>query len=667
MKLKNTFIALLAVSSILNSSVIVHADTNVNISDEKNILDDSTSVNTEESIVNDKINITENSQNTFTNEVLENTKELAKEIFMEWIYDNSTFYIGADIEIEANVNKEATVKEVGWKFTGDEDSINSDIQGNKVKLTAKNKGKIEVMAYAIDGSLVSREIMLNIDEYPTDETSKSIIGMNIMPIQTIKENGIDNLLQVEVNKSIEVDEKIIAMDEYLKKLSKLGNLGDVYKKAESDNYAYYTIRINDANNTKLEIRVDKNDDSYISIKDMIVNANLYNDNSESEGAVYGEDSSGNEENFVTEEGSVNKEVSGNEVIIDIENEYRNEESIGNKESNVTGNIKEEDKNLSEDGSMGQDGISTNEEKDTLGNAEIKIPETQVTQGVEEIVILGGVGVSEEKAVIVGINDKLNSKEKIKVMDEYLNSLNKNKNLKLIRIEDTSEYRSYVLQVFNKRTMVELNEEIIAGDTLNDFFIEIRVDKNDKESYESIISMLDKIDKDDDKTNSDKDKEHIKEDNIEYSEFIIDENKTQDSISMKAEVIIKNILESLDMEEENNKLQNTSLLYSETYVLTNLNIPKNIDSKEANILKGIEENNFENIEENTSEKQNDAIHNEIKTESKDLYTENIENEDKTDIKKDSNKFELNKKVLLLVAGISLVGVVLMNLNFKKRKK
>ncbi len=330
----------------------------------------------------------------------EDNRALAEEVFIEWIYDNSIIYVGADIEVEANVNEEATVKDIEWKFTGDENIINSAIQGNKVTLTAINKGNIEVMAYAIDGSFASREIMLSIDDYPSDEISQLLIGTNITPIQRTFVNGINDLLQVEVNKSISKDDKVSAMGGYLKKLSELGNLNDGYKKAESDNYEYYIININDLNSSEIEIRVEKNDTSYIKIKDMIINASRYNDNLD------------NEENSQSE----NPNGEGNE-------------DIDTSKEEETENEFEED-NLEE-------------------NTDSKIPEIEITQGVDGIIILGGEGIKEEEPVIVGIKEELTSKEKIQVMDKYLKVLKKNKRLKLIRREDSKDYTAYILKVNRK--------------------------------------------------------------------------------------------------------------------------------------------------------------------------------------------------------------------------
>ena len=113
MNFKKILTHLLIISSVVNLNVVAYAETNVK-DEEKYILNNNT----------------------------EDNRALAEEVFIEWIYDNSIIYVGADIEVEANVNEEATVKDIEWKFTGDENIINSAIQGNKVTLTAINSKNI---------------------------------------------------------------------------------------------------------------------------------------------------------------------------------------------------------------------------------------------------------------------------------------------------------------------------------------------------------------------------------------------------------------------------------------------------------------------------------------------------------------------------------------------
>lgn len=590
MNLKRVLTHLLIISSVVNLNVVAYAETNVK-DEEKYILNNNT----------------------------EDNRALAEEVFIEWIYDNSIIYVGADIEVEANVNEEATVKDIEWKFTGDENIINSAIQGNKVTLTAINKGNIEVMAYAIDGSFASREIMLSIDDYPSDEISQLLIGTNITPIQRTFVNGINDLLQVEVNKSISKDDKVSAMGGYLKKLSELGNLNDGYKKAESDNYEYYIININDLNSSEIEIRVEKNDTSYIKIKDMIINASRYNDNLD------------NEENSQSE----NPNGEGNE-------------DIDTPKEEETENEFEED-NLEE-------------------NTDSKIPEIEITQGVDGIIILGGEGIKEEEPVIVGIKEELTSKEKIQVMDKYLKVLKKNKRLKLIRREDSKDYTAYILKVTEKIEFLRKTEELI-----NDFFIEIRVNKNDKESYESIISMLDKIDNNNnqtvesnkkDKDKYDKNKEDITKADEDYNkESIIEENNldthlndTENNIFDFGKQIINNIF-GTNMESEDKKIDNLGqedidkikqepIKVEERLLITKINPDKIFLDEEKSEVE------CSKMEIESKEEDEDYL---------ELEKDNIKSEDSY-----NNYADINMNLMTMSVALPLTGIALVTIVLKKKK-
>lgn len=590
MNFKKILTHLLIISSVVNLNVVAYAETNVK-DEEKYILNNNT----------------------------EDNRALAEEVFIEWIYDNSIIYVGADIEVEANVNEEATVKDIEWKFTGDENIINSAIQGNKVTLTAINKGNIEVMAYAIDGSFASREIMLSIDDYPSDEISQLLIGTNITPIQRTFVNGINDLLQVEVNKSISKDDKVSAMGGYLKKLSELGNLNDGYKKAESDNYEYYIININDLNSSEIEIRVEKNDTSYIKIKDMIINASRYNDN------------------------------------LDNEENSQSENPNGEGDEDIDTPKKEEAENELEEDNLEE-------------NTDSKIPEIEITQGVDGIIILGGEGIKEEEPVIVSVKEELTSKEKIQVMDKYLKVLKKNKRLKLIRREDSKDYTAYILKVTEKIEFLRKTEELI-----NDFFIEIRVNKNDKESYESIISMLDKIDNNNnqtvesnkkDKDKYDKNKEDITKADEDYNkESIIEENNldthlndTENNIFDFGKQIINNIfgtnMESEDKkiddlgQEDIDKIKQEPIKVKERLLITKINPDKIF------------------IDEEKSEVECSKMEIESKEEDEDyleLEKDNIKSEDSY-----NNYADINMNLMTMSVALPLTGIALVTIVLKKKK-
>ena len=118
-----------------------------------------------------------------------------------------------------------------------------------------------------------------------------------------------------------------------------------------------------------------------------------------------------------------------------------------------------------------------------------MPKSEITQNLQNIIVLDGYG-NEENPVKIEVNRELASINKIHTMDEYLKKLIKFKNLKVIEKRETFEYSIYKIRVQDK-----ILSQVLKINDNNDFYIEIIVDKNDKESYKPIIEMLNKLDSD----------------------------------------------------------------------------------------------------------------------------------------------------------------------------
>lgn len=395
----------------------------------------------------------------------EKNKVLSKDVFIDGIPENSTLYVGADIKIKGYVDSNATKKEIEWKVTGKDNIIDFSKEGNKASIKGKEKGRVWVMARALDGSDRSREYTVNVSDYPLDNLSKSLISLNIVPVLKRR----DSTLLVEVKRSLSSEDKKKYLDNYFKSLVKLNKLK--YNSSYLDDYYEY-FSLNSGKN-KLEIRVDRFDSSYSSIKNMILNIDKYN--------------------FFEE------------VLEDKEPDNK----PGKPEK------PEEPKDL-------ESSLDFKEDNQEEFKEEIK---EEVVKKDENF---------KKDPIIMTFDDKP-KKEDL----DYINGLIKDKEVRLIRKFDLGNYTSYLLRVFDK------GENGIK----NDFSIEIRVKKDDKVSYESVIEMLDKDlkVKEENTTKakeevslSDK-KEEIKEDTKEV--------KKEDNKEIKKDKNEAKYLEKGDLEEE----------------------------------------------------------------------------------------------------------------------
>lgn len=404
------------------------------------------------------------------------------DVFIDGIHENSILYVGADIVINGYVNEEAIVQEISWQLTGDSNIVDFDTYGNRGKITARAPGTVWVMARATDGSDKAREYAVKVEEYPEDTLSKELISNNITPIQkrTILSNI--NIIQVEVNKNIQLlEEKVSVLEDYIKNLATLGTLSNGEITSDED-YEYYII---DISGRKVEVRVDKKDDSYSSLKNILLDVSKY--------------------------------------IGDIVDTDKEEEESAGSDNSFDLDSSETTKPPENDNGSGVD--STEKPKD----------EDIATPGGDNIVVLGGDGTSEDNPIIVTTEDKLTSEEKVDSIRAYLMELETMKQLYFIRKFDTNEYTSYIFKVSEK----SVGYRLLRQASKNDFYIEIRVNKNDEESYKPIIEMLEDI--------ATKDYEDLEQDEKEDSESATDIDNT---IGSENEEIVSDKEES----EENHRLE-----------------------------------------------------------------------------------------------------------------
>lgn len=458
MKLKATMTASICVSIILSQSIDIYADYSM-----------------------------DESPKLYENLVLEN------EVTINGVYENSTIYVGSSIPIYAYSKDEALNGEILWKLTGEYSVLDLSILKNTAELRALTKGDVEVMAYINDGSDISRSIMLHIEDYPKDELSQSMLSDGIVPIQKKNINGLEDILQVEVNRDIQLwNDKVNIIDSYLKKLAMIGTLSLLEKNTEDNRYDFYTINISNKNNIKLEIRVDKLDESCKGIIDKIENIDKYN-------------------------------------------------------------------NLSEETVDPKPPIDPNPpiSPEIPENPNPLIDENIITQGLDDIIIVSGDGSSIDSPAVIEVNKNINSKEKIKVMETYLGLLKINNILEILEIKEDEDYTYYKIKVTQR-----LIEKYGIKELKNDFYIEIRVDKNDEDSYEPIIEMLSEINIQDDvneENNDLKDEADIsKDDYIEEDDNesinVEDGNKLnkEDKIDITNSSIVELLYEEVKKDDNHTK-------------------------------------------------------------------------------------------------------------------
>ncbi|MGL4773907.1 MAG: hypothetical protein ACRC2K_10110 [Clostridium sp.] len=429
---------------------------------------------------------------------LNTQRALAQEVFIDGLYDNSTLYIGADIKAKGYVNKEATQKEIEWQVTGNNGIIDFTSTGGNANIIARKSGTAWVMARATDGSYSAREYAVNVKPYPTDGGSQALIGENITPVLKRPFNGSDSILRVEVNKKLSLKNKEANLEKYLRKLAASGKLTNKGTH-QDDNYQYFILNTNSKN---IEVRVDKKDSSYNALKNILSDVSKYNggqappnsgetdinppsgdngNNTPSQGGGSGSQNEGGQKPSTggnsgtskpSEGGAATTSPSGNET---------------NSSNGQSGNSSIQDNN-----SETNDSTIGGAVRPQIGMNNSGIEKEEVTQGVDNIIIQGGTGSSEENPIIVTVDENLSSFEKIATMNEYMKILKSRRNLSFVRSFEENSYMSYVFKVsesmeYAMRNLSTSNEERVTKK--NDFFIEIRVDKNDKEAYAPIIEML----------------------------------------------------------------------------------------------------------------------------------------------------------------------------------
>lgn len=199
-------------------------------------------------------------------------KNLAKEVIIEGIEDNTIMYIGADLDIKANVDSESTITDIEWTLNK-EGIINIISNSQEAKLIAISSGEVSVMARATDGSDVSRSINIHTEQYSNDKSNIKLTK----GIKPIKLTGIDKKsFLVESDKLLSVDEQIICIENFLIQSSKIGYLSVIGSYSYTDKYEIYKVKI-DGIDTILELRVDKLDiDYYMKVMDIIKNLDDYN-------------------------------------------------------------------------------------------------------------------------------------------------------------------------------------------------------------------------------------------------------------------------------------------------------------------------------------------------------------------------------------------------------
>ncbi|MGG7162187.1 hypothetical protein [Clostridium ihumii] len=470
-----------------------------------------------------------------SNRDFEEKKKEIKDLHIKWLDENTTFYLGGDIIVEAYVNGEKN-ENILWsirELDGKTNVVNLDAVGSKAILYANNVGRAEIIASTSDNTDSMRHIVVDVKQYSNDDFNNDLISSNIIPVLSKNITSSQKSLQVEVDKNISTNEKIEKLDVYLKKLSKLGKLANESINLEHDEYEMHTITIDEINNIKLEIRLEKNDESYEQMREKLINIEKYNEENSTEDDNLGEEGNSNEDgNLGGEEGNSN----GDGNLGDEEGNSNEDGNLGGEEgnSNEDGNLGGEGGNPNEDGNLGEEEGNSNEdgnlgggegnsnEDGNLGGGEgnsnedsnlggedenssedenldeeennkfedvFKVPKSEITQNLKNMIILDGYG-NEENPVRIEVNRELASINKIHTMDEYLKKLIKFKNLKVIEKRETSEY-----SIYNIRVQDKILSQVLKINDNNDFYIEIIVDKNDKESYKPIIEMLNKLDSD----------------------------------------------------------------------------------------------------------------------------------------------------------------------------
>lgn len=482
------------------------------------------------------------SQNNCIYANLNSERSLVNDVIMSGLKENATLYIGADLELKANVNQEATIKGIEW-LTNKENIVTLNASGNTATIKAINEGEVSIMARAIDGSDSSRSINVQVRDF-NKENIHFKLPQGIVPI---KSYGIINkVFQVEANRYLSSDEKVRSIETYLNIISLNGNLSLIsVDKSTYDNYVIYEIQIE---NEKIEIRADKRD---INSFDKI------------------------------------------------------------------------------------DNIMNNLEDYTNG-----IPL------IPGMVYIEGNG-KNESPYIVEANESLTSPEKIEVVKEYLQELYKWGELKIVNIREDERYTNYKIKVYRNHS---------RNKNKNDFYIEIRVDKHDKDSYLPIITMLNKINKGDSDSQTSNDNTNNNLSNNDNNQSSTDDDINSNSNNSGSDKVENDHIDDGDSNEsidinDNDKNNNN---------INNIDNKEENDDKKNNIIEEDYKNNKGNIDtqnliwkanDKSNENNNDTI----------LLNSNVHNIVSQDV--------AYKGLVTSVVGISGTGLIIgkkLSINRKHKK-
>ena len=196
-----------------------------------------------------------------------------KDIDIRWLDYNIEVYVGAEIEFEAYIKGDETFDNIVWNLNN-EGIISLDTLKKQAKLIALNEGEVEIAACVPDGSESCIHRNMFVKAYGESEAEQEIIAPFIQPIQQI---GLETKeLQVEIQQKIPSEDKGLYLDQYLHQLVFIGEL--TQEKTEVNmhpRYDFYTFRIGNRLQT-LTIRIDRQDQSYTQLTNIIENYENYN-------------------------------------------------------------------------------------------------------------------------------------------------------------------------------------------------------------------------------------------------------------------------------------------------------------------------------------------------------------------------------------------------------
>lgn len=194
--------------------------------------------------------------------------------------------------------------------------------------------------------------------------------------------------------------------------------------------------------------------------------------------------------------------------------------------------------------------------DTINNLDDIYKSPPLTPGM---IYIKGDG-KEDNPYTVEANRNLTSIEKIEAIKEYICEIYKWGNLNIVEIKDFERYTNYKIRI--SRILNKSKDK-------NDFYIEIRVDKEDSDSYLPIITMLNKINKKEENPTLDNSINHekgdddsiIKNEDINDMNSVNNKNINNENKKLESKESTKSIennikIESVDKEEHKSKIKNS---------------------------------------------------------------------------------------------------------------